>query len=61
MSESRLGISLSRSRILSTAPGGQVLRDAAGTDVRVVHPQAGDHLEHVEDQLALAEAERHRR
>jgi hypothetical protein len=26
----------------------------------VVHPQAGDHLEHVEDQLALAEGVRHR-
>ena len=39
--------------------GGHVLGDAAGTDERVVHPQAGDQLEQVEDQLALAEADRH--
>ena len=39
----------------------QVLRDAAGTDVVVVHPQAGDHLEDVEHHLALAEAVEHRR
>ncbi len=38
---------------------GHVLRDAAGTDERVVHPQAGDQLEQVEHQLALAEADRH--
>ena len=39
--------------------GRHVLGDAAGTDERVVHPQAGDQLEQVEDQLALAEADRH--
>ncbi len=38
----------------------QVLGEAAGADEGVVHPQAGDQLEEVEDQLALAEAERHR-
>jgi hypothetical protein len=40
--------------------GRQVLGDAAGPDVPVVHPQAGDQLEHVEDLLALAEAHGHR-
>ena len=39
---------------------GQVLRDAARADVRVVHPQPGDQLEQVEHGLALAEAEDHR-
>src|SRR3712207_3802978 len=39
---------------------GEVLRQAAGADVGVVHPQAGDLLEQVEDQLALAEAVRDR-
>src|ERR1700704_6524151 len=39
------------SRTLSTAP--------AGADVRVVHPKAGDHLEDVEDQFAVAEPEGH--
>ena len=39
--------------------GRQVLGDAAGADERVVHPQAGDQLEQVEHQLALAEADRH--
>ena len=41
--------------------GRQVLGDAAGADERVVHPQAGDQLEEVEHQLALAEADRHHR
>ena len=35
--------------------GRQVLSDATGSYERVVHPQAGDHLEDVEDHLALAE------
>ncbi len=39
--------------------GREVLGDAAGADERVVHPQAGDQLEQVEDELALAEADRH--
>ena len=39
----------------------EVLRDAAGTDVRVVHAQAADRLEAVEDQLTVAEAARHDR
>ena len=39
--------------------GGHVLRDAAGADERVVHPQAGDQLEQVEHELTLAEADRH--
>ena len=38
---------------------GDVLSNATGTDVRAVHAQAGDHLEDVEDELALAEAEGH--
>ena len=38
---------------------GEVLGDAAGADERVVHPQAGDQLEQVEHQLALAETDRH--
>ena len=38
-----------------------VLRHAARPDVRVVHPQAGDHLEDVEDVLPLAEAVQHHR
>ena len=55
----RFFISATKSRISSSAPGGHVLGDAAGTDERVVHPQAGDQLEQVEHQLALAEADRH--
>ena len=39
--------------------GRQVLGDAAGADERVVHPEAGDQLEQVEHELALAEADRH--
>ena len=39
--------------------GRQVLGDAAGADERVVHPQAGDHLEDRQDPLALTEADRH--
>ena len=37
----------------------EVLGDAAGADERVVHAQAGDQLEQVEHELALAEADRH--
>ncbi len=39
--------------------GREVLSDAAGADEGVVHAQAGDQLEEVEHQLALAEADRH--
>jgi hypothetical protein len=38
-----------------------VLRDAAGADVRVVHPQAGDQLEDPQDLLAGGEPDRHDR
>jgi hypothetical protein len=41
--------------------GRQVLGDAAGADVGVVHPQAGDHLDDLEDPLALAETDGHDR
>ena len=37
----------------------QVLRQAAGADVGVVHPQPGDELEDVEGAFALAEADGH--
>ena len=36
-----------------------VLRHAAGPDVGAVHAKPGDHLEDVENELALAEAELH--
>ena len=58
-SGSRFFISAMKSRISSSAPRRQVLGDAAGADERVVHAQAGDQLEQVEHQLALAEADRH--
>ena len=37
------------------------LGEATGADVGMVHPQSGDQLEDVQDQLALTEAERHGR
>ena len=40
---------------------GQVSREAAGADERVVHAQARDELEDVKDLLALAEAVEHHR
>ena len=40
---------------------GQVGGDAAGADVVVVHPQAGDLLEEAQDLLALAPAVEHHR
>ena len=40
---------------------GQIVGEAAGADVRVVHAQAGDPLEDAEDVLACAEAQRHHR
>ncbi len=40
---------------------GQVLRQPAGADERVVHPQAGHELEDVQQVLAVAEAVDHRR
>ena len=40
---------------------GDVLRDAAGADERVVHPQAGDQLEDLEDLLACRESHGHDR
>jgi hypothetical protein len=39
----------------------EVLSEPARPDEPVVHPQTSDHLENVEDQLALAEARRHDR
>ena len=41
--------------------GRQVLGEAAGPDVGVVHPQAGDQLVEVEDEFAVAEAVDHDR
>ncbi len=38
---------------------GQVVGHAAGADVVVVHAQAGERLEEVEDHFALTEADRH--
>ena len=40
---------------------GQVLCDPAGSDVGVVHPQAGDQLEGVQHLLPLPESNRHHR
>ena len=48
-------------RIRSSAPSGRSMTSAADPDVRVVHAQAGDHLEDAQDLLALAEAVQHHR
>ena len=55
-----LGSASSTSRICSAPPSGRSLRDAAGAHERVVHAQAGHHLEQPQDLLAVAEAVGHR-
>src|SRR5699024_7660047 len=43
------------------AAGRQVLRNATGADVAVVHPQPGDRFEDLQDLFAAVEAVRHHR
>ena len=74
LSTSRLAVSLNRWRSRSivcwmrtlmswplSSVAGRSCGDAARADEGVVHPQAGDQLEQVEDQLALTEPEHRRR